>query len=90
MSEDFNNRFVTNVGLIYDPSDWINFTARVGWDVNSAQGYRAIHPESAAGSSTGGFIESYYSSTSNLNSTLLGTVKKSFGKFNTKILIATP
>ena len=87
LSEDFNNRFVTNVGLIYDPSDWINFTARVGWDVNSAQGYRAIHPESAAGSSTGGFIESYYSSTSNLNSTLLGTVKKSFGKFNTKILI---
>ena len=87
LSEDFNNRFVTNVGLIYDPSNWLNFTARVGWDVNSGQGYRAIHPESAAGISTGGFVESYYSSTSNLNSTLLGTVKKSFGKFNTKILL---
>jgi TonB-linked SusC/RagA family outer membrane protein len=87
LSEDFNNRFVTNVGLLYDPTPWLNFTARVGWDVNSGQGYRAIHPESAAGISTGGFIESYYNSTSNLNSTLLGTATKSFGKFNTKILL---
>lgn len=87
LSEDFNNRFVTNVGLLYDPTDWLNFTARVGWDVNSGQGYRAIHPESAAGISTGGFIESYYNSTSNLNTTFLATAKKSFGKFNSKILV---
>lgn len=87
LSEDFNNRFVTNVGLLYDPTPWLNFTARVGWDVNSGQGYRAIHPESAAGISTGGFIETYYNNTSNLNTTLLGTATKSFGKFNTKILL---
>ena len=87
LSTDWNNRFVTNVGLIYDPATWLNFTARVGWDVNSGQGFRAIHPESAAGLSTGGFIETYYNSTSNLNSTFLGTANKSFGKFNTKIMI---
>jgi len=87
LSEDFNNRFVANVGLLYDPTDWLNFTARVGWDVNSGQGYRAIHPESAAGISSGGFIETYYNSTSNLNTTFLATAKKSFGKFNSKILV---
>ncbi|RXM46935.1 SusC/RagA family TonB-linked outer membrane protein [Flavobacterium sp. YO64] len=87
LSEDFNNRFVTNVGLIYDPTSWLNLTGRVGWDVNSAQGYRAIHPESAAGITPGGYIESYYSNTSNLNTTLLVTAKKSFGKFNTKLMV---
>jgi TonB-linked SusC/RagA family outer membrane protein len=87
LSEDFNNRFVTNVGLIYDPTEWLNFTARAGWDVNSGQGYRAIHPESAGGIATGGFIETYYNSTSNLNTTFLATAQKSFGKFNTKILL---
>lgn len=87
LSEDFNNRFVTNVGLIYDPTAWLNFIARAGWDVNSGQGYRAIHPESAGGLSTGGFIETYYNSTSNLNTTFLATANKSFGKFNTKILL---
>lgn len=87
LATDWNNRFVTNVGLIYDPASWLNFTARVGWDVNSGQGFRAIHPESSAGLSTGGFIETYYNSTSNLNSTFLGTAKKAFGKINTKIMI---
>lgn len=85
-AEDFNNRFISNVGIIYDPTSWLNLTARVGWDVNSSQGYRAIHPESAAGISTQGFIETYYNSTSNLNTTFLATIKKSFGKFNTKAL----
>ncbi|MBE8723500.1 SusC/RagA family TonB-linked outer membrane protein [Flavobacterium hungaricum] len=87
LSEDFNNRFITNVGLVYDPYSWLNITGRVGWDVNSAQGYRAIHPESYAGIASGGYLESYYSNTSNLNTTLLVTGKKSFGKFNTKIMV---
>ncbi|OOV29756.1 SusC/RagA family TonB-linked outer membrane protein [Flavobacterium sp. LM5] len=87
VAEDFNNRFISNVGLVYDPTSWLNLTARIGWDVNSAQGYRAIHPESAAGITTQGFIETYYNSTSNLNTTFLASVKKSFGKFNSKILL---
>jgi TonB-linked SusC/RagA family outer membrane protein len=87
LSKDFNNRFVTNVGLIYDPTSWLNLTTRVGWDVNSGQGYRAVHPESTGGISSGGFIETYYNSTSNLNTTFLATAKKSFGKFNSKIMV---
>lgn len=87
LAEDFNNRFITNVGLIYDPYSWLNLTGRVGWDVNSAQGYRSIHPESAAGITPGGFIESYYANTSNLNTTFLATAKNSFGKFNTKLMV---
>jgi TonB-linked SusC/RagA family outer membrane protein len=87
LSKDFNYRFVTNVGLIYDPTSWLNLTTRVGWDVNSGQGYRAVHPESTGGISSGGFIETYYNSTSNLNTTFLATAKKSFGKFNSKIMV---
>ncbi len=87
LATDWNNRFITNVGLLYDPTSWLNITARVGWDVNSGQGFRSIHPESAGGLATGGFIESYYNNTSNLNTTLLATATKSFGKFNTKILL---
>jgi TonB-linked SusC/RagA family outer membrane protein len=87
LATDWNNRFITNIGLLYDPTPWLNITARVGWDVNSGQGFRAIHPESTGGRATGGFIETYYNNTSNLNTTLLATASKSFGKFNTKILL---
>ena len=86
LNEDFNNRFVSNVGLIYDPLPWLNFTARIGFDVNAGQGYRAIHPESQLGLGQSGYIESYLNNTSNTNTNSFFTVKKSFGKFNTRIL----
>jgi TonB-linked SusC/RagA family outer membrane protein len=86
-AEDINNRFITNLGLIYDPTLWLNITGRVGWDINSAQGYRAINPESSAGIGPNGFIETYYNNTSNLNTQFLATAKKSIGKFNSKIMV---
>ncbi|MBC7847697.1 MAG: SusC/RagA family TonB-linked outer membrane protein [Flavobacterium sp.] len=86
-AEDFNNRFVANVGLVYDPTSWLNITGRAGYDVIAGRGYRAIHPDSNAGLSGGGFIESYYNNATVFNSNILVTAKHSFGKFNTKLLV---
>ena len=84
-AEDFNNRMVGTVGVIYDPLSWLTATVRVGVDVNAGTGYRAVHPESQLGLGPGGFIESYFSNTSNINSNAFLTIKKSFGKFNSNI-----
>jgi TonB-linked SusC/RagA family outer membrane protein len=86
-AEDITNRFIANLGLIYDPTAWLNLTGRVGWDINSTQGYRANHPESRFGIGTNGFIETFYNNTSNLNTQFLATAKKSVGKFNSRIMI---
>ena len=87
LNEDFNNRFVANVSLIYDPVKWLNLTARVGFDVSAGQGYRAVHPESQLGIGQLGYIESYLNNNSNTNANIFATIKKSFGKFNTRFLI---
>jgi TonB-linked SusC/RagA family outer membrane protein len=87
INEDFNNRIISNVGLVYDPLSWLNFTARVGFDLNSGQGYRLINADSQAGIATGGFIENYSLVTNNINSNAFVAAKKTFGKFNTKLLI---
>ena len=86
-SEDFNNRFVANVGLIYDPTKWLNITGKGGYDIIAGRGYRAVHPDSNSGLSGGGFIESYYNNATVLNTNLLATATHSFGKFNTKLLV---
>lgn len=86
-AEDFNNRFVANLGLIYDPTSWLNITGKAGYDVIAGRGYRAIHPDSNAGLAAGGYIESYYNNSTIFNSNLFATAKHSFGKFNAKILV---
>ena len=86
-AEDFNNRFVANVGLIYDPTTWLNITGKGGYDVIAGRGYRAVHPDSNAGLSGGGYIESYYNNATVLNTNILATATHSFGKFNAKLLV---
>ena len=86
LNEDFTNRMVANVSLIYDPLSWLNATVRVGFDVNAGQGYRGIHPESQLGLGQGGYIESYLNNSVNTNTNSFLTARKSFGKFNTRII----
>ena len=87
INKDFNNRMISNVGVIYDPLPWLNLTSRVGFDLNSGQGFRSVHPESQVGISTGGYIESYYINANNINSNIFAAATKSFGKLNTKLLV---
>ena len=87
INEDFNSRFVSNVGLIYDPLSWLSATVRVGFDTNAGQGYRSVHPESQPGISQGGFIESYLNNTTNINSNAFVKMKHSLGKINGSLLL---
>ncbi len=87
LNEDITNRFITNLGMIYDPFSWLNFTARVGFDVTATQGFASVHPESRFGIGRVGFIESYLNNVSNTNSIASMTARKSIGKFNSRITL---
>lgn len=87
LAEDENDRMVTNIGLIWDATPWLSFTGRVGYDVTAGNGYRSIHPQSNAGISQGGYIETYYNQANVTTTNLFATLKKSFGKFNTRLIL---
>lgn len=95
---DKNNRILSNVSLTYDPLSWLSFTARLGIDANSTQGWKSVHPESTrsavgigsgTGVSLGGYYEQYSDQTNNYNYLFFGTAKKSLGKFNGLLRVGT-
>jgi TonB-linked SusC/RagA family outer membrane protein len=86
-AQDRTNRMVSNIGLVYDPASWLSITGRAGWDVTAQEGFRATHPQSNAGLSTGGFIENYVANSTNTNTNIFAQARKSFGKFNAKLIV---
>jgi TonB-linked SusC/RagA family outer membrane protein len=86
-AEDRTNRMVSNIGLVYDPTSWLSITGRAGWDVIAQEGFRATHPQSNAGLSTGGFIENYVANSTNTNTNIFAQARKSYGKFTTKLIV---
>lgn len=79
---DKTNRFITNVGLIYDPYTWLNLTGRIGADVYSTNSFFLYHPESNR-TSQGGVVDVGNSNVRNLTIQYYATGRKNF--FNNKI-----
>ncbi|MBA3674016.1 MAG: SusC/RagA family TonB-linked outer membrane protein, partial [Chitinophagaceae bacterium] len=79
---DRSNRFITNLGLIYDPLKWLTLTGRVGVDVNSATSFFLYHPESNR-TSLGGSIDQGNYTNRNITIQYLATGRQSF--FNNKL-----
>jgi TonB-linked SusC/RagA family outer membrane protein len=86
LAQDKNDRMVANLGITYDPAEWITLVGRVGYDINAGNGYRAIHPDSNLGLSLGGYLENYYNKVSNTNTNFFATLRKSVGKFSGKLI----
>jgi ferric enterobactin receptor len=88
-NSDKGDRVMGNMNLSFDPLKWLNVTGIGGVDAYSTQGNYFRHPESRAGSPTGGFISDYTENSRMLNSVIRATAKKKWGKFDNSLVIAT-
>jgi len=84
---DINNRLTFNHNLVWTANDWLSFDFRVGADVYSQNGATYYDRESFNVFTVGGRIEEYNTRYKAFNSNFIGTIKKSFGKFNIKFLV---
>ena len=86
------SRVISNIGLSYKPTSWLNFQATGGADVYSMQGLGAYHPQSynanVSGTSYGGGgINTFTENFRLLNGSLVATVRKDFGKFKPSLVV---
>lgn len=85
-SNDDLNRVISNMGIDYKPTDWLNFTGRFGADVFSQSGMSAYHSQSYASNKTstlylGGGLDTYTNVKRLFNGQVVATLKHDFGKF---------
>lgn len=79
MLNDKTNRFITNIGLVYDPAKWLTFTGRVGADVYNTYSFILYHPESnRASGNIGGSIDQANANVRNITVQYFGTARKNF------------
>lgn len=84
-NSDKVNRVLSNIGFNYKPTDWLSFQGTAGADVYSMQGLGAYHPQSynanVTGVYAGGGINTFTDNFRLFNASLVGIVKKNYGKF---------
>ncbi|MFN8354763.1 MAG: SusC/RagA family TonB-linked outer membrane protein [Spirosomataceae bacterium] len=95
---DRTSRTIGNVNWKYSPVSWLSLEARLGADIYTTNGNNFSHPESnilinsttgGGGATTGGALEQYVETSQLINANFLATLKKSFGKLNTSLLLGT-
>jgi TonB-linked SusC/RagA family outer membrane protein len=84
---DKNRRSITNVGISYDPLNWLNLSGRIGNDAYTTSGMVYYNANSIHGYSFGGRIDQYTSQQQNIYSQLMAKLHKDFGKWNTSLLL---
>ncbi len=93
-NRDKMNRILTNVGLDYKPTNWLNFSARVGADVFAQQGLsgygaQAYEANKSGTAYSGGGLNTYNANERLLNGSLVATLRKDFGKFKPILRLGT-
>jgi TonB-linked SusC/RagA family outer membrane protein len=81
-SQDLTNRFFSNIGLVYNPTKWLNFTVNGGYDFASTKGFTFTHPQSQRGIGVRGSIENYVDNNRVLNLTYFTRLSHDIGKLN--------
>ncbi|MBB2146033.1 SusC/RagA family TonB-linked outer membrane protein [Pedobacter sp. LMG 31464] len=79
------SRVLSNIGFSYKPTTWLSFQGTAGADIYSMQGLGAYHPQSynanVTGVYAGGGINTFTDNFKLFNASLVGIVKKTYGKF---------
>ncbi|MBI1341848.1 MAG: SusC/RagA family TonB-linked outer membrane protein [Terrimonas sp.] len=89
-SRDELTRYIATAGININPFDWLSIAGRFGYDWYDQDGYTFYHPQSAYYSaSTNGYLDNYYRKYKGYNHTINATAKKSFGNFNTRLMVGT-
>jgi TonB-linked SusC/RagA family outer membrane protein len=84
---DITNRFTFNNNVTYHPTSWLQVDWRVAADAYVQNGAYLYDRESFNFNGVGGRIEEYDNNYKAFNSNLLLTAKKTYGKFNVKLMV---
>lgn len=87
---DETDRFIASFGININPFKWLSISGRFGLDRFTSEGWSFFHPLSAIlGRGIGGQQDNYYRKYQGYNHTITATAKKSYGKFNLRLLGGT-
>ena len=94
ISQDKNSSYEANLAINYNPTPWLTIAGRFGYNAYSTEGFQYRDPESAPPSTAysmadKGSLDNYWVKNANYNHTITATLKKSFGKFNTRLTVGT-
>ncbi len=89
-SGDVINRVISTMGIDIDPFKWLAIAGRFGYDAYKNDGYVFTHPQSyLLTTAIGGSLDNYYRKYKGYNHTITATFKKTFGDFNTRLMLGT-
>ncbi|MFN8289711.1 MAG: SusC/RagA family TonB-linked outer membrane protein [Chitinophagaceae bacterium] len=87
---DVTDRYIATLGVNINPFKWLTISGRFGYDSYNSEGWSFFHPLSAIiGKGTGGQQDNYYRKYNGYNHTITATAKKSWGKFNFRLMGGT-
>ncbi len=91
-SYDVLNKQYFTLGVNIYPVDWITLSGRFGYETYKNDGWTFYHPEtSVAGytKATRGYQDNYFRKYGGYNHTLTATAKRSYKKFNGRVMLGT-
>ncbi len=91
VSKDKTDNYGANLAININPYKWLTIAGRFGYNYYTTTGFQYRDPESASQSSLAnkGQLDNYWAKQANYNHTITATVKKSIGKFNTRLTVGT-
>ena len=88
-NQDILDRYIVNVSAVYDPTSWLNITARGGIDSYNQGGEYMYSPQSNTYITVGGFAEKYDVFYRGLSSNVIATGKWKFGKLGATVRVGS-
>lgn len=87
---DENDRYGATLGININPTSWLSFSGRFGYDAYDAEGYLQYHPQSYyIAASVNGIQDNWWRKYTGYNHTITGTARKSLGKFSGRLMVGT-
>lgn len=85
-NSDQVSRILSNLGIAYSPTDWLNFRGTFGADIYTMQGFSGYHPQAyqsnvASSRYAGGGLNTFSEEKKLFNGSFVASAQKSFGKF---------
>jgi TonB-linked SusC/RagA family outer membrane protein len=92
-SFDETQRYIASGGINITPNKWLTVMGRFGYDTYNSKGYTLYHPQSnlaprSIANGAGG-LDNYWRNYYGYNHTITATAKKTFGNFNTRLMVGT-
>jgi len=87
-SYDKTDRYIISGGVNFNPTSWLSFSGRFGYDTYKSEGYTFYHPLSFLTTRAQlGSLDNYWRSYYGYNHTITATAKKTVGKWSGRVMV---